>query len=289
MDSIVTIEAGLLARAQGLAQPVPWWSFTKTILAAAALALVRDGRLALDDALPGRPFTLRQLLQHRAGVADYGPLAAYHEAVARGDAPWPVAELLERTGAARLRYAPGQGWGYSNIGYLMVRELIEKATGEDLNAALSSLALRPLGVDVTRVVSTPADLTDVAMGSASAYHPGWVYHGLMAGPLQDAALLLDHLLAGGLLPPHLLAAMGDAYPVSVPPDPTRPWKEPGFGLGLMVGIASNGRKMMGHTGAGPGSVIAVFHQPGSDPRVTVAAFMFGDDPGQVEKAACGMR
>ena len=28
--------------------PVPWWSFTKTVLAAAALALVADGRLSLD-------------------------------------------------------------------------------------------------------------------------------------------------------------------------------------------------------------------------------------------------
>jgi CubicO group peptidase (beta-lactamase class C family) len=28
--------------------PVPWWSFTKTVLAAAALVLVDAGRLALD-------------------------------------------------------------------------------------------------------------------------------------------------------------------------------------------------------------------------------------------------
>ncbi len=29
--------------------PVPWWSFTKTVLAAAALVLVDAGRLALDE------------------------------------------------------------------------------------------------------------------------------------------------------------------------------------------------------------------------------------------------
>jgi CubicO group peptidase (beta-lactamase class C family) len=287
-SSIAVIEAGVLTQAQGLAQPVPWWSFTKTVLASAALALVRDGRLALDDAVPGRPYTLRQLLQHRAGAANYGGLAAYHEAVARGDAPWPVDVLLERTDAGRLRYAPGHGWDYSNIGYLMVRTLIEQTTGDDLDTALSRLVLRPLGVAEARIVRTPADLAGVAVGSASSYHPGWVYHGLLAGPLRDAAVLLDRLMTGSLLPPHLLEAMADPHPIGGP-FPGRPFKTPGFGLGLTVGIASSGSKAMGHTGGGPGSVIAVYHQPEAMPRITAAAFAFSDDLGQVEETASAVR
>ncbi len=285
MDSFAHVEAGALTQAHGITRPVPWWSFTKTVLAAAALALVRDGRLALDHVLPGRPFTLRQLLQHRAGVANYGGLAAYHQAVARGDMPWPVAELLARTDAGRLRYAPGQGWDYSNIGYLMVRELIEEATGENLNTALAGLVLHPLGIAAARIVCTPADLTGIAMGSASAYHPGWVYHGLLAGPLSDAALLLDRLMTGALLPPALLDAMCDPHPVGGP-IPGRPWRTPGYGLGLMAGTVHDGRKMIGHTGGGPGSVIAVYHRPETAPRVTAAAFAFGADQGRVEEAAC---
>src|SRR5262245_14347835 len=34
------------------APPVPWWSVTKTCLAACALVLVARGRLILDDPLP---------------------------------------------------------------------------------------------------------------------------------------------------------------------------------------------------------------------------------------------
>ena len=278
------VQAGALAQAQGVAQPVPWWSFTKTILAAAALALVRDGRLALDHAVRGRPFTLRQLLQSRAGVVDYGGLAAYHDAVERGDEPWPVAELLERTDAARLRYAPGQGWAYSNIGYLTVRELIEETTGEDLNAAIHRLVLHPLRVEDAYIARTPADLAGVAMGSASSYHPGWVYHGLVVGPLRDAALLLDRLMTGALLPRDLLDTMCAAHPVGGP-IPGRPWKTPGYGLGLMIGIVSSGHKVTGHTGGGPGSVIAVYHRPEAEPRFTAAVFAFGDDLGQVEEIA----
>jgi len=72
----------------------PWWSFTKTILAVAALRLVEAGKLELDARRPGKPYTLRQLLLHRAGVPNYGRLQAYHEAVARGEDAWPRARLL---------------------------------------------------------------------------------------------------------------------------------------------------------------------------------------------------
>src|SRR4051812_41438939 len=86
---------------------VPWWGIGKTVLAAAVLVLVRDGRLALDTPFRGQPYTLRQLLNHTAGVRCYGPLPDYKQAVARGDAPWPVAELLDRVQADRLQSVPG--------------------------------------------------------------------------------------------------------------------------------------------------------------------------------------
>ena len=38
---------------------VPWWSFTRPVLAAAALSLVRDGLIQLDDQVQEDPFTLR--------------------------------------------------------------------------------------------------------------------------------------------------------------------------------------------------------------------------------------
>jgi len=88
---------------------VPWWSFTKTVLAAAALSLVRDGLIGLDEGVPEGPFTLRQLLRHEAGLADYSELADYHTAVARHETPWSAAEMLQRLDATRLRYAPGDG------------------------------------------------------------------------------------------------------------------------------------------------------------------------------------
>jgi CubicO group peptidase (beta-lactamase class C family) len=260
---------------------VPWWSFTKTVLAAAALVLVRDGRLQFDLPLAGRPYSLRQLLQHRAGLTDYGFLPAYHEAVARHETAWPTRELLERSKADHLLHAPGERFSYSNIGYFFVRRLIEDATKQDLGTALHHLVLRPLGIEGARLATRRADLAEVLMGENHDYDPCWVYHGLLVGPLRQAALLLDRLMSGALLPPDLKAAMLERHPVGGAVA-GRPWTTPGYALGLMSGGIAGGGEMTGHTGGGPGTTIAVYHSfsPGS-PR-TAAAFSPSDDQGLVE-------
>src|SRR5262249_53200366 len=89
---------------------VPWWSFTKTVIAAAALKLHEQGQLDLDAQVDSYPFTLRQLLRHTAGVGNYGGLAEYHQAVARGDHPWSDDALFARVPPAQLLFQPGGGW-----------------------------------------------------------------------------------------------------------------------------------------------------------------------------------
>src|SRR5262249_25572874 len=138
------VEGGRLTEHDRRSLPVPWWSLTKTAIAGAALALVGDGRLALDEPLDSRPYTLRQLLQHPAGVREYGAWAAYHEAVSRQEPPWSVDELLRRVDAKRLLFTPGADWAYSNVGYLFVRRLIEDETGERFDTTLRRLVFEPL-------------------------------------------------------------------------------------------------------------------------------------------------
>lgn len=263
---------------------VPWWSFTKTVLAAAALTLVRDGALTLDAALPGRPYTLRQLLQHRSGLTNYGELAAYHAAVARGDEPWSFEELCGRLDADRLLYEPGHGWHYSNIGYAFVARLIEEQLQLPLDSALRQRVLRPLGIEGARVAATPEDLNGVTMGVAG-YHPGWVYHGLLVGTVAEAALLLHRLFEGPLLPDALRDEM--ATPFCLPgPIPGRPWIQPGYGLGIMCGETTAG-SVAGHTGGGPGSTIAVYRALSASGR-TAAAFRTAENQGITEGQALGL-
>lgn len=260
---------------------VPWWSFTKVLIAAAALRLAEQGALALDTPMDAGRFTLAQVLQHRAGLADYGGLAAYHDAVARGDEPWATARLLAEVDAERLIYEPGSGWAYSNIGYLFARQAVEAATGLGLDAALRKLVLDPLGAMSTRIVLTRADLAHVTMGAASAYHPGWVYHGLAAGPLSEAALVLRRLLDGGLLGASSLALMRDAHPLPQFAGPV--WTAQAYGLGLMT-PGAGGLHVAGHTGAGPGSSIAVYAAGTLQGVVAAAVWTASEDASAVERA-----
>jgi CubicO group peptidase (beta-lactamase class C family) len=278
------IEDGSVAKAHDARLVAPWWSFTKTVLAAAALALVRDGLIGLDAPVRTRPYSLRHLLQHRSGLANYGLLLAYHEAVERGDDPWPVSTLFERLDGDRLRYPVGAGWEYSNIGYLVVGQVIEALTGEDLDAALKRLVLRPLGIETARLAQDRADLDSAAMGSAKGYHPGWVYHGLLVGSVEDAALLLDRLMTGDLLPPALRRDMLTPF---VLPGPIRgrPWAVPGYGLGLMTGETTGGLRVAGHTGGGPGSTIAVYWDRNEGLDRTAAYFATSEDQTPTEEGA----
>lgn len=65
------------------------YSITKTFTAALLLLLQEEGRLTLEEPLArwfpriveSERISLRQLLNHTAGVPDYGPLRSYHEAV----------------------------------------------------------------------------------------------------------------------------------------------------------------------------------------------------------------
>src|SRR5262245_6710567 len=121
------------------ASPVPWWSVAKTCIAAAALILSERGKLELDEPIAGRPFTLRHLLRHDAGLRDYAELPEYFAAVKRGEVPWSDDDLLQRVGVDTLAYQPGVGWTYSNAGYLLVRRAIEAAYGASLDTALRDL------------------------------------------------------------------------------------------------------------------------------------------------------
>ena len=108
-------------------------SITKPLTAAAVLALVEDGRLALSDPLGARlagvpadkqAITLRQLLEHRAGLPEYVVDAA------GGDfAELSRDEALTRILGRPLRFAPGSDYGYSDAGYTLAAAVVEDAAG----------------------------------------------------------------------------------------------------------------------------------------------------------------
>jgi CubicO group peptidase (beta-lactamase class C family) len=61
MRTGISIRGGAVTWREDEITDVPWWSFTKLVVATAALKLVELELLDLDKPLPGRAFTLRQL------------------------------------------------------------------------------------------------------------------------------------------------------------------------------------------------------------------------------------
>ncbi len=279
-DQVHAVLRDGVLREESDARPVIWWSLTKPVIAAAALRLVEQGRLTLDGPLPERPYTLRQLLRHSAGVPTYrGP--EYHGAVARGEAPWSGERMLAHAKADTLLFEPDKGWAYSNVGYFFVCRMIETATGRSLGEALRMLVLDPLTLADTRIVAEPEDLEPTVWGNPTGYHPGWVYHGLLIGPARDAVRFLDGI--GRLLDPASWDAMRDPYPVGGVLE-GRPWTRPDYGLGLMTGEWGPAGRVWGHSGVGHtvGALYAFADLPG---RPVVAAFAPGSDEAVVENTA----
>lgn len=263
-------------------QCFPWWSFTKTVLAIAALRLVEAGKLELDALRPDKPYSLRQLLLHRAGVPNYGRLEAYHQAVAKGEDAWPRASLLEAVRADTLDFEPGTGWNYSNIGYLFVRDAIEEASGLPLDRALDAWVLAALDLPSVRLATRRADFEDIFWPALRDYDPRWVYHGCLIGTPIDAARLLHALFRGELLQQSSIEAM---FERSTRLDGTmdgRPWTTHGYALGLMCGAMGDAGRAWGHSGGGPHSTNAIYHFPDLARPATVASFTDSGAEGPAE-------
>lgn len=153
-------------------------SMTKPIVSAAALALVDQGKLSLDDPvtrwLPeftprladGKPatITVRQLLTHTAGLS-YGFLEPPNGPLAKAkvsdglDRPGiTLDENLRRLADVPLHYAPGTGWQYS-LAIDVLGAVVAKAGGGTLPEVVDRLITGPLGMkETTFVVSQPRRL-----------------------------------------------------------------------------------------------------------------------------------
>jgi D-alanyl-D-alanine carboxypeptidase len=135
-------------------------SNTKMFTAAVVLQLVEDDEIDLDasveEYLPGlvrgngydaRLITVRQLLQHTSGMADY--VATVMADPDANNHPWAPEELVAIGLSRPPLFAPGAGWAYSNTGYIVLGMLVEAVTGNDLGTEITDRLLRPLGLHQT--------------------------------------------------------------------------------------------------------------------------------------------
>ncbi|MCF2857040.1 beta-lactamase family protein [Pseudoalteromonas sp. SMS1] len=261
-------------------KPVPWWSFTKTVIATLILRCVEQGKIELDAKLNGKPYTYRQLLQHTSGLTDYAMLREYHQAVAKGDSPWSCEEMLAKVQVEELLFNPGEGWRYSNIGYLMLRQQIEQCHDAPFTAVLNGL-FNAFDISNSALIESSADFDKLKVNSQS-YDPRWCYHGVIAGSVHNAAKFLHLLMNGLLISKPMLKRMLAPYKLTFDVG-QRPWKSPAVGLGVMLNCEPK-LKTTGHTGQGPQSCFAAYHFAQANP-ITITVFEQTDSQAVVEDKA----
>ncbi|MCC7264527.1 MAG: serine hydrolase [Candidatus Latescibacteria bacterium] len=129
-------------------------SLSKQFTAAAIGLLVQEGRLSLDDDLRqylpelpsfGQPILIRHLLYHTSGLRDYHQLmglTGWHSTDPLTNQQ--VVELLCRQ--RELNFPPGTEHLYSNSGYLLLAQVVQRASGQTLGAFAEERLFRPLGM-----------------------------------------------------------------------------------------------------------------------------------------------
>jgi CubicO group peptidase (beta-lactamase class C family) len=126
-------------------------SLTKVVgLTTAAMMLVDEGKLDLDVPVTryvpafvagGDSVTVRHLLTHSSGLPAWRPF--FQRVHSR-------AEMFALVNAEPLEAAPGSRMAYSDLGAMLLTEVVEGITGTRLDRFLASRLFRPLGMRDTR-------------------------------------------------------------------------------------------------------------------------------------------
>lgn len=149
-------------------------SVSKQFTAAAVLMAARQGHLTLDDdvrewvpELPdyGPTITVRHLIHHTSGIRDYLTLQSIAGSYG-GVTDAEVLELLARQKA--LNFEPGQRYLYSNSGYFLLSEIVERATGLSLREFADRHIFTPLGMRYSHFHDRP---DHIVRNRATGYAP----------------------------------------------------------------------------------------------------------------------
>jgi CubicO group peptidase (beta-lactamase class C family) len=175
------------------------------------MQLVNEGKLTVNDSagkfLPGfrnGRVTIQQLLTHQSGIPNYLGGSDYVADILTR--PYTLDELVQRFCSDSLEFEPGTQINYSNSGFVVLADIIEKITGKQYADVLAERIFTPLGMTHSYFGKEGHDTTQLATGYIND-EPELIYpiqNEVGAGGITSTAedLLLWHnaLSANILLP-----------------------------------------------------------------------------------------
>ncbi|MFH8277216.1 serine hydrolase domain-containing protein [Streptomyces sp. NPDC018322] len=278
-------------------------SVSKTFTAVVVLQLVDEGRLALDapvdrylpGLLPDDRITVRHLLTHRSGLADYTD-RMFHETVPGFEAVrnrvFSQRELVDLSLAEPRTTEPGAAYKYSNTNFVVAGMLVEEVTGRPVARAYQQRIIGPLGLRDTSYVHPDTRIAGLRV--RGYLHPdeagaplvdsteqtvSWAQSaGAVISAPADLTTFMTALMRGRLLSPRML----DAMTTVAPTDATNTRF---YGLGLRRYDLTCGTRVYGHTGTVQGYYTYAFAT--RDGRRGLSAMANTSNRGQANTALGG--
>nr|AFK65397.1 alkaline D-peptidase [Paenibacillus mucilaginosus K02] len=208
-------------------------SITKTFTAAVVLQLAEERQLSLDDSvekwLPGivqgngydgNKITIRQLLNHTSGLANYTDLDMRDITLPQNPFRYySVDELISKALAKPPVFAPGEGWSYSNVNTVLAGQIILKVTGDTYAEQIRKRFIEPLGMTRTFVTEASSRIPGDHASGYNMDRSGHLYDmtevnqswanaaGDMVSTIDDLTTFFSALLGGKLLNKEIMDQM----------------------------------------------------------------------------------
>ncbi|WP_185909106.1 serine hydrolase domain-containing protein [Streptomyces sp. WAC01280] len=269
-DGVRSRTVGVRDRVSGAAMDVQArfriGSVSKTFSTVVLLQLVQEGKLTLDapvnqylpGLLPDDRITVRHLLTHRSGLADYTD-DMFNNTVPGFEAVrnrvFSYQELVDLSLALPRTTEPGVAYKYSNANFVVVGMLIEKTTGRPVADAYERRIFKPLKLTKTSYVHPDTrikglhvrgylhpDEAGAPLVDSTEQTVSWAQSaGAVISSPGDLNTFTSALMRGRLLSPAMLETM-----TTVTPTDTTNTRF--YGLGLRRYDLSCGTQIFGHTG-----------------------------------------
>jgi CubicO group peptidase (beta-lactamase class C family) len=151
-------------------------SVSKQFTAFAIALLAQKKKLSPDDdirkyltELPdfGTPITIKHLIHHTSGLIDiFELLCPAGWRMADVFKSQPILNMLENV--KKLNFAPGEKFSYTNTGYILLAEIVEKVTGQSFRDWTKENMFKPLGMSNTHFLD---DFETIVKNRAYSYQP----------------------------------------------------------------------------------------------------------------------
>lgn len=174
-------------------------SVAKQFVSASVILLALEGKLDIDDPvrkyipeLPdyGKPLTIRHMLNHTSGLRDWGAVMGI-TGVGRGDRVVSQALAIDIiTHQKGIDFVPGSEYSYSNSGYQLLTEIVERISKKSLPEFTKTRFFEPLGMTNS---SWRTNYRQLVAGRAQAYS------GSPNGPWELSMPFMDVYGNGGML------------------------------------------------------------------------------------------